>query len=61
MKMMLPLAFAAIALGMLSGLTSCAVDGVYSDGSSDYDALDEAMDEQQQLEEQLAADSGCSS
>jgi hypothetical protein len=51
------------AFGLISfiGLTSCAVEEGYSAGGSDYDALDAAMDEQQELEEQLASDSGCSS
>ena len=61
MKKTLPIAFALMILGSLFGLTSCAVDGDYSDGSSGYDALDESMDEQQELEERLAAESGCSS
>lgn len=58
MKKIRSLAFIVISC---CGLASCAVDEGYSDGGSDSDALDAAMDEQQQLEEQLAADSGCSS
>jgi hypothetical protein len=58
MKKIRLLAFVVMSFG---GLTSCALDEEYSGGSANYDALDAAMDEQQELEEQLAADSGCSS